>query len=540
MLKRLLLAIGYTVLVTGHAGCDPEGEGDVSDDSVFDDDVNDIEELPWPRDTTSLPPCNDNGAAFVLPELAPPAGDILLWTSALLQPVGTTERVEIEVYRAGSDELDEDALGELEFDAGPQATVLEVGMVDAGIAYADVVFDAPGVHELFAAFVDEADERTGSVEIMAFETQLPIWEMTISPDDLESIVDNPNIRKKVPATLTVEGDPYETKVRIHGGSSRSYPKKSFRFDLKGSATLPDTHDHLILRAEWNDKTMLRNYLGLEVIRDATWLHTPRAEMVHFRINGRYYGVMWRVERIGGDFLRTRGLDNETGSLYESDPAFECAIPGGNLTPLPSEAEYRCVYDQKKGDLDFQDLMDLIEGTLQLPEDELEAVINDTVNVNEMLVYWAVMAVIQNHDHIKKNYYLFREPHAEDDRWIIIPWDLELTFGHLWTEENDVLDERIFTDEPLTFGADGTFDNALFARLFGIEAYRNRFYEMVGYIVETTFTDEFIGERIDNALCRATPDILADENKRADNEEFFERVEEIHGFVDARRAFILDE
>ena len=54
---------------------------------------------------------------------------------------------------------------------------------------------------------------------------------------------------------------------------------------------------IILRGEWNDKTMLHNWLAHEVFRQGTWLPTPETRYVHFRLNGRYYGLMLQVERI---------------------------------------------------------------------------------------------------------------------------------------------------------------------------------------------------------------------------------------------------
>ena len=224
-------------------------------------------------------------------------------------------------------------------------------------------------------------------------------------------------------------------------------------------------------------------------------------------------------------------------MYEADPESECFTPGGNLTPLQSDADYRCVYSLQKGVLDYTDLIALIEEALLLPEEEFELKINDIVCVNDMLVYFAFMAIIQNHDHIKKNYYLYRDPDLTDDRWTIFPWDLELTLGHLWTESNDVLDETIFTDRPLSFGATTPPTNALFNRLYAIPVYQQRFDEMVSHLLETVFTESFINERIDNILCRASYDIIADQNKRADNSEYLRRVEELKTFIRKRRSFI---
>jgi spore coat protein CotH len=150
-----------------------------------------------------------------------------------------------------------------------------------------------------------------------------------------------------------------------------------------------------------------------------------------------------------------------------------------------------------------------------------------------------MAVIQNHDHIRKNYYLYRDP-TNDGRWRIFPWDLDLTFGHLYTDDGDTREEDIFTDESLFFGErvpEHDVYNQLISRTLGFSAYRAEFSAFVRHIAQHALTDEFVASRIDNVLCRATYDILADTKKRGTNEEYLSRVEEIRAFIRARKAYI---
>lgn len=521
---------------------DSSGSDSASEEGDTESEVSsDADSVPWPTTQTELPDCVPYEDGFDDPEVVGPSGLVQMSLSAELQPTEVAERVEIEILNADGDTRDYGAEGTLSITSNLNMAVIDVTDVTYGSADALISFLETGRHTLTARFTDDdGEERTGTADVVAYGPQLPIWEMAIDETDLHELKANPYDRIKVPAVLTVDGTSYETEVRIHGGSSRDYPKKSFRFDLGPDLTLEDTHDHIILRAEWNDKTMLRNYLSLEVFRNATWIPTSEAEIVHFRINDRYYGVMWHVERIGGDFLRVRGLNNETGSMYEADPDSSCWPPGGDLTPVDSMEIYQCIYDQKKGDTEYDDLIALIETSLQLPDDEFEQVIDTVIDVDEYLVYMAAMSVIQNQDHIKKNYYLFRDPDAEDDRWIVFPWDMELTFGHLWSEENDVLEEAIVVDGALDAGVCPGFCNHLMTRLYNVDEYRTRYYEFIDLIVETTFTSDFIDERIDNVLCRAAPDVVADSLKRAELSEYLSLVDEIRYFVEERRAFILEE
>ncbi len=545
MMKQLywtgILLISFVVAI---ACSGADGGGEDTDSNSDDGTEFDIDKLPWPEEDGELLPCTPYPDGFAEPTLSAPTGDIYIDLSAKLQPTDVDEKILIEVRDESG--RDSDADGTVTLYPGSNATLVSITALTAGRAEAIVRFNQPGLAVISATVSGtNADSRVGRAEVMVYVPQLPIWELTIDEDDYDEMKEDSWERIKVPAqkdeyaTLTVDDTDYTTKVRYHGGSSRGYKKKSFRFDLGPlDVALPDSHDHIILRAEWNDKTMLRNYLCLETFRNGTWIHTPRAEIVHFRINGRYHGVMWRVERIGGDFLRTRGLDNESGAMYEADPGRSCWIPGGDLTPVDSVDTYKCIYDQKKGKVEYDDLIDLIETTLQLPDAEFEKTIEQFVDVNAYLLYMAVNAVIQNHDHVRKNYYLYRDPDGQDNRWLVIPWDMEITLGHLWSEEFDVLDEDIITDANLDFGVCPGFCNHLMTRLYNTAKYEDRFYDYIDYVAHNTFTDDFIDDLIDNVICRATPDLLADQLKRATTAEYMSRVDEIRDYVAGRRDFIL--
>lgn len=543
ILKHAAAFLLFSIVVSTcnfNTGTDPDPKKP-SVNRKFTDDTIAVSLLGWQKSESNLPACGSSSTKqFSMPDIPAPTGNITIIPSAKLQPVGFTEKMVIEVHVANGSTIDTSMHGVVTVDAGEHATVIKTEPMKTGTAQTVIRFNQAGLYTISVTLTTNEDTLFGTVTVMAFSTQLPVMELEIAEGDLKTILADPYEKIKVSAVLTYNGIHYPTEARLHGGSSRDYPKKSFRFDLALGLELPDTHDHIILRAEWNDKTMLRNFLSLECVRNGTWLPTPEAEMVHFRINQRYYGVMWRTERIGGDFLRIKGLNNTSAHLYEADPQPECFTPGGNLTPLPSDEKYRCAYSVQKGSLDYVDLIALIEETLQLPDEEFVLNVNDVVRVNDFLVYFAVMAIIQNQDHIKKNYYLYRDPELNDNRWTIFPWDLELTFGHLWTENNDVLDESIFTDEPLGFGAVTPPYNTLFSRLYAIPTYRQRFDEMVAHLIETVFTESFINERINNILCRASYDILADQSKRAKNDEYLSRVEELRNFVINRKAFIKNQ
>jgi hypothetical protein len=490
--------------------------------------------IRWPSIRTPLPPCDAAQAAYFAASVSPPAGSIAFLPGTVHEPVGHDVRIDIEVRSTQTGELDTAARGPLTFELGPDVAMSAPSLVAGGKARTVVRLAAPGLHRM-RAFLE--DGRSGVVEIMGYETKLPVWELTGDDDQLATVMAKPGEDLRTQVVLTLENVAYPASVRLHGGSSRYYPKQSLRIDLAPGVTLPDGSDNLILRSEWNDKTLLRNFLAVESFRNGTWLPTFGVEHVHLRINQRYYGVMLHTQRIDRDFLRQHGLST-TASLYEADPPLEASVPGGNLTPLSRE-KYPIVYQHHAGTVPYDDLIELIEAKLTLPEKDFVRAIEGTIAAEDYLAYLAAMAVIQNHDHIRKNYYLYRDA-STDTRWRVFPWDLDLSWGHLYTDEADVRDERIFTNENLFFGEKvptHDFYNQLLTRTLAVPSYRTAFAEFVQYIAANVLDEAFVNGRIENVLCRASPDILADTKKRATNDEYLARVDEIRQFVRDRRSFI---
>jgi hypothetical protein len=204
------------------------------------------------------------------------------------------------------------------------------------------------------------------------------------------------------------------------------------------------------------------------------------------------------------------------------------------------ADYPHVYQHQGGTIDYTDLRAFIEETLALPDDMFAKAIEQELEVDDYIDYLAMMAAIQNIDHVRKNFYLYRDP-LQARGWRVLPWDLDLTFGHLWSEENDVLEEQIATDADVFVGVHvpkrGGFYDQLIDRLLTLPSYRARFLMRLNAVLSTGLTRGAAEAMLANAVCRATPDILADSQKRASNAEYESRVAEIGAFLDARLTHV---
>ena len=464
------------------------------------------------------------------------SGDVEIDLSAWLQPVGVRERAYVAVLDAQG-HVDSSYNGALHWTLPQGSELVDSPALVAGEGYVTFRFHQPGTWRL-AATLDH-DTRQGDAGVIVYATQLPIWELQVDEAAFEGIVAQPDANTEIPGNLSIAASVHPARVRLHGASSRYFPKKSLRVELDDPGPVTGTYGKkLLLRAEYNDKTLLRNWLAFRMFFAGTHIPTPRSKLVHLRINDRYYGVMHNVERID-DRLLDRWSLPRNGSMYEADPIDARANPGANLTPLDAAA-YPEVYQHQSGAIDYTDLRMLIEDTLSLPDAALAKVIESTVALDDYIDYLAMMAAIQNVDHVRKNYYLYRDP-AASRGWQVLPWDLDLSFGHLWSMEQDVLDETINTDSDIFVGEQiperGGFYNQLITRVLDFPDYRARFQQRVGQLLSQVVTRERAQADVQRMLRCAAPDIAADLNKRASNQEYLQRVSELGDFLDARAQYV---
>jgi subtilisin-like proprotein convertase family protein len=144
-------------------------------------------------------------------------------------------------------------------------------------------------------------------------SNLPILE--IVTEGGKEIVDDPKIdahlkvRTNNLGLLNLPTDPADEVhfmgIELRGNLSQSFPKKSYRLEIRDSPTgddldipllgLPETSDYLLV-AEYADKTLMRNALTYELSRQLGQYAT-RGRYCELIVNGRYRGVYLLLERI---------------------------------------------------------------------------------------------------------------------------------------------------------------------------------------------------------------------------------------------------
>ena len=247
--------------------------------------------------------------------------------------------------------------------------------------------------------------------------------------------------------FTPEGDRVISQnagIRVHGGSSRYYPVKSFmliarkayepgagkfKYDFFSDFLSTDgyrrpitSHDRIILRPGGSDITQsrIRTPLVSQITQGAGFSTvSPQAGAAVF-LNGEYYGFAWITVQINEQFLE---------SLFDApEQSFE-VLTGGNTDIITDDEAILSSFYQ------LLDYAEYGEGS-----DEAIQYICDYFDVDEMLLYYAIRTYTGDYDWPDNNVMIWRytgsshtENHAKelDGRWRFRFYDAD---SSLWYSE----------------------------------------------------------------------------------------------------------
>ncbi len=276
------------------------------------------------------------------------------------------------------------------------------------------------------------------------------------------------------ASLSIGGEFYDNvKVDLHGQSTTGsdFPKKSFDFDanqgqkFKLADDLEPVSDFNLL-TNYGDQTKIRNSL-------AYGAHEASGGASHFTFpvsihrNGEFFGLYDIVEEGDTEYLDRIGRDTE-GALYKVDNRLSSATVG--VDKLTREDEGR------------EDLQSLISATAMSDRDGL-IWDYDNLDLADMVNYLAIQAVILNKDFGQKNMYWYHDTNGSE-LWSILPWDVDLSFGHLYNSTDLYFDDTLFRTGGLEQGL-----NPLIARMYADPGIRAMYYRRI-----RTLMDEQLGPR----------------------------------------------
>ena len=357
-------------------------------------------------------------------------------------------------------------------------------------------------------------------------SRLPVFvEPLNSPEFFGTIVADPSLTNPLPvlywfiqnpggadsdagarASLFYDGEFYDNVlVNLHGQSSRGFPKKSYDVDLhpghnfKWKAGEPRADD-INLLTTYPDKAHMRNALAYETYRDIDnayhWVIPARVQQ-----NGVFWGTVHIVENGDQDWLIRMGL-NENGALYKMYNTFSA------LGDTTSGAEKKTRKSENNSDL-----VALFNG-ISLTGEPRRRYMYDNMNIGQIVNFLAGQSIIGDTDCCHKNYYFYRDTGFSDE-WQMWPWDVDLSFGRVWTGAQTYWQQTLDPTTPLFVGD----NNKLIQAIFGTPEIRQMYLRRVRTLMDElmkppgTPVDQLHWEpRIDELAAQIGPDAALDAAK----------------------------
>lgn len=242
---------------------------------------------------------------------------------------------------------------------------------------------------------------------------------------------------EVLATVAIGSQRWDgVELELHGGFSRTLPKKSYRLTFPDSDRVawtfdgedaPDPQRRLVLQASWIDPTWLRNDLTFAAVRALGGL-APRTGFAVVYLNGERHGLYTVIERVDRPLLRRLNLA-PYGNVYKASDHRADWVAKPN--PLDG---YELKVNEGNPTDDLGPFLDALTYT-PLTVAAFADAVEPLLHLDDWMTYQLVHTYALNQDAFTKNYYLHHDRAAPPDRanppWRIITWDADATWGLSW-------------------------------------------------------------------------------------------------------------
>jgi len=318
---------------------------------------------------------------------------------------------------------------------------------------------------------------------------------------------------------------------LRGQWSRSWPKKSLKISFPDGKLFQGQRT-LNLNSAWRDPAFVREPLAYHVYA-ICGVPVPRSRMVRLNVNGQFHGLYVEVEQPNQEFLKRMGLKGGTLIKAISDSVRPNQSDERDLGSESIFGQHYEAHTHKTNAL--RQLKQFCHELACTPD--AQAFFSNHVDVDRYINYLAATVLTQNWDCYNKNHYLVYDGEGSQ-KWLVVPWDLDRTFGDHW---NQTFDESRFPILQGTSAEPGiTGWNRLADRLLSDPVLRSRFLARLKELVEKEFTTEKLFPLLDQFEAAIAPDAAQDRHRwpNFSSGDVSRGIAGVKQYVEQRRAFLL--
>ena len=272
-----------------------------------------------------------------------------------------------------------------------------------------------------------------------------------------------------------------------------------------------------------DVSCMRAKLASEIM-NRMGIAAPRVAHAKVYVNGSYRGIYSLVEQIDKTFVRNNYAADSTGYLHK---AWGLSIGYG--TPTWGGQDTSQLYlsawsplKTKQSTNNYQPLREFIDACNNLTDLEFENDVNGMFDLETFIEQQAINMTLSDRDHYclaNWNFYMYLNP--EDNKWYMIPWDYDLSFGTQipWTHIDNPADPNLYNQTSDLFDQDRCLLNR---RMFDSPSLKNRYHEALCEVINYGMDSLWINNRIDEIR-----DLIGTE---VENDPFFHNISSYNTYL----------
>ncbi len=269
-------------------------------------------------------------------------------------------------------------------------------------------------------------------------------------------------------------------VQIRGQSSSRNVQKNYKISIKDNKGDWRGQQTIALNKHQSDSLRFRNKLGFDLLSEIDELMSLRTTFVRLYVKDltagedakfEDYGIYTQVEQLNKTALERHGLDKR-GHLYKIN-LFEFYRYEDTIL-LKDDPAYNIIRFEElleiKGDDDHSKLIRMLEriNDYSIP---IETILEEDFDI-ENVAYWMAFQILTgNIDTQNRNFYLYSA--LNDNRWYILPWDLDGTFRRT---EYGIIGRSDYTEWES--GVSNYWGNIFFQRCLKSDTYRKALTDAV--------------------------------------------------------------
>jgi cysteine-rich repeat protein len=325
---------------------------------------------------------------------------------------------------------------------------------------------------------------------------------------------------RVPCAVTFDGVRLANSgCRKKGGYGSAQPLAgktgfSLKFDQFEEGQKLHSLKRLTLNNAIQDPGFLNEHIGYELYRR---MGIPAARTAHavVRFNGVTKGLYVVAEAVDKQFLRRNfGEENDEGNLYEA-PAQVDFVTNVNGMQLKNEVE-----DGRSR----EDLVDLAGLVLNVPDAQLEAALEEKLDLDGFITGYAIDATVNHWDGysywVINNYYMYHDPAS--DRFVFMPHGMDQLF------------------QDVNFDVNAWPNGRLSQRVREIASLDAQFHQSITDVLTTAWDVEHFLARIDQATVVVNSADTTDPVLVSELASYNARVETARWAIAYRRGLLLGQ